>query len=375
MPEPFRFEFGGMEMTRRQVFLAGLCLFLAACAGPAPEGPALPTGEARPVGVLVLEREVRSVSIQAVGRLEGAETWDPAFELSGRIDRIHASEGDRVEKGDVLASLDQEVFVRQLEVREAALAVARAEWRSASEAYAHASFQLEKSYRLYEAGGLSETAYETARVETSRLKELLEQATQGRASAEALLALAQKQLSQTELKAPGPGKVLAVHLQAGDPVQAGRPVFSLGGNRLIARVGISQKDIERIAPGATARCRIGDRMVDGRVDSIGESLDMVSLTYPVEILLESPAGRPGMTVSAVLSAETLEGIWIPVDAVLSDGKPYVLVVESGRVRKRPVIERETDRDRVLVEGLSEGDRLIVRNAFLVDEGQAVVISK
>lgn len=362
-------------MVRKNGMIFFMCLLLAACAETAPGEKARQSTETRPVGVLVLEREVRTVSIEAVGRLEGAETWDPAFELSGRIDRVHASEGDRVEKGDVLASMDRETFVRQVEIREAALAGARAEWRSVSEAYAHASLQLEKSLRLYEAGGLSETAYETARVETRRLKEILEQAVQGRASAEALLALAQKQLSQTELQAPGPGKVLEVHLQAGDPVQAGRPVLSLGGDRLVARVGISQKDIERIAPGASARCRIGDGTVDGRVESIGEALDMASLTYPVEILLESPAGRTGMTVLAVLEAEALDGIWIPVDAVLSDGSPYVLVVESGQARKRPVREVQTDGDQVLVEGLSEGDRLIVRNLFLVDEGQPVVISE
>lgn len=299
--------------------------------------------------------EPGEAGLRASGTVEATES-DVGFQLAGRIERMHAGEGDRVTEGSVLALLDRReleaevgsleaavdqarAFLEELErgARPAELARAEAAVRAAREVLEERSRDAGRARRLFEGGAISREAMERAataqllaRASLDEAVESLElvregprreQVTAQRArlrQAEAALDRARVRLGNTELSAPFDGVVAVRHREPGEIVGPGTPVLTVRNlqDRWV-RIYVAGDAIGRVRLGQPAEIR-GDthpeRRYSGEVSFIGSEAEFtprnvqtteerIRLVYPVRIRITGDPDvdlKPGLPVDVVL---------------------------------------------------------------------------
>lgn len=280
---------------------------------------------------------------------------DLAFDVSERIVAIHAEEGAQVEKGALLAELDDAVFRHAVAEAEARVAAQRAtlarlqhgsrpeEIEAAEarlqEAKAHlrdAELTVRRIEKLARADASSkqeyddaQAAYRAAKARVDAAQQALDLAIEGpraediaaaRAqlrAAESALALAKHRLEDTKLYAPDRGTILVRILEPGAVVLPSTPVFTLAlADPVWVRAYLSERDLGRVRPGMKARITSDarpERPYEGWVGFISPTAEFTpktvetpdlrtSLVYRVRIYARDPDGslRQGMPVTAVV---------------------------------------------------------------------------
>jgi RND family efflux transporter MFP subunit len=248
-------------------------------------------------------------------------------------------------------------------------------------------------------------ASDHARRERRRLEGLLaEQAVPERrviearheeASADAAVTAAQRRLEQfrgtqraaasdrssvVELRSPIDGTVVAVDAAPGAFVEEGRNLFrvvDLG--RIWLQAQIPESDVSRVQ-GASGAWFTVDGFADpfevdaqrgGRLVALGGVVDPHTRTVPLVFEFDNPdsALRVGMFARVhVLTGAPVEGLAMPLTAVIDDGGQYVAYVQaSGEAfERRPLRLGIRDGDWVQVlDGLTPGERVVTRGAYQV----------
>jgi multidrug efflux pump subunit AcrA (membrane-fusion protein) len=139
---------------------------------------------------------------------------------------------------------------------------------------------------------------------------------------------------------------------------------------LLVRTGISA-DVELdAAPGVRYSARVSSIDVLPTPNSRGAVAYRVHLT--LQVPADAPAPRPGMSAVARLQVrEAADALSVPAAAVFTcDGRDCVWVRDAdGLARRRPVVIGASGADTLQVtEGLSEGERIVVRGVDRVTEG-------
>ncbi len=173
----------------------------------------------------------------------------------------------------------------------------------------------------------------------------------------------------------GGGSVLA----EGSHVSPGQLLLTVYDDSGWAAVGeVSEDDVDRVSPGQKARVSVAavKRTYPGVLRSVAPAPapGREAPSYRVRLDLEVPGEEKGLKsgMSAEISldlGETGPGVLVPDSAITGDeGRERVLVVEAGRVRSRRVKILGSDGVQAVVEGLSEGERVVIDPAR-VKEGQ------
>jgi cobalt-zinc-cadmium efflux system membrane fusion protein len=142
---------------------------------------------------------------------------------------------------------------------------------------------------------------------------------------------------------------------------------------------VPEPEVARIAASQQVRVRVPaiDATLEGVVDGIGSAVDATSRRLPVYIALKVPPARltPGM-LAEVQFAGSRDGLSVPVSAVLiKDGHRRVVYLQraDGKFEVREVRTGRSSGGRVaILEGLSAGERIVVKGALLLD-GEAELL--
>lgn len=171
------------------------------------------------------------------------------------------------------------------------------------------------------------------------------------------------------------GIVSEVMNKSGDVVGAGYPVLIVRSPEQIMRVGVTDDDLIRIEKfgNPVISIDLDGKITEAKLDDINRIPDESSRTYTVTVALDAKSvyliGKLG-TVSFELSRIT--GIWLPINHIQNDGEDYVYIVNSeNRVERRNIKLKELNNDKVRVEGLEDGNRVITIGNSIVKEGQQV----
>ena len=250
----------------------------------------------------------RKRKIVCTGRVEATEgEIDVMPQLSGELEEVRVTEGDRVEQGDLLATIDAKREHAAVSVAEANLEVAKAELDrvlagSREEDIQAAARAVESADALVEAhrarvDEMKERSVDTAILEeaTFQLKALEKKREAARHQYEALrrgplpediqtakaaVSLAEKQLEEgktnygyRQIVAAGKGVVLKVYCHAGDSVQAGRtPVVQIADtDNLRIRLEVDETEAHELDEGMEGAFKVRGsseevgRLVVGRI--------------------------------------------------------------------------------------------------------------
>ncbi len=350
----------------RALATAGLAALLAGCQ-KAPEPPA--ARAVRPVKTIAILPSGEGLERTFSGAVRAGQEAQLAFRVGGKVERILVEVGDEVRAEELLAALDRRDYEIAVRNTESNLASAQAAARKSESGY-------QRAKALYENSNISKDDLEQAEAQRNS----------DRAQAEALqsqLDQAKAQLSDTELKAPFAGAVSKKEIEPFENVAAGQAILSLVDPRALeVRLGLPENLIARVRRGEKVSVALESfpgRAFAGTVSEVGVALDPTTGTYPLTVALEAPGAevRPGMAAEVTLrfGFQGKRGIVVPTTALVEDIRTLersVWVVEGGAARKRPVTIGELVADGVeIVEGLREGETVVVAGAHRLEEGQPV----
>lgn len=306
------------------------------------------------------------------GRVESAKRSDVGFELSGSLQSLDVSEGETVQQGQALASLD----VSRLNAREneliAALNRAQADARLAQISLQRVS-ELVKA-KLAPQQGLDEA------------KATLEAAQAFVSEVDARLESLRVEKQKSTLIAPFDAQVITQLIDQGTVVNIGEPVFTLISiTNLEARFGLPENIAFGLSIGEQHQISLGETRFVGTVQSIAKQRTLATRTIDAVFSIDREGLLPEQLMALVsgdlvsISVELnvdKKGAWIPLSALSNGvrGLWTVLVYDSneGKLLARTVAVEHLDAERAFVSGaIRQGELVVVNGTHRFTPGQAV----
>ena len=202
------------------------------------------------------------------------------------------------------------------------------------------------------------------------------------AAAQGQLDSIKAQLDNTMVKAPISGIISQKYIEVGEMAMAGRPVAEIVNTRKIKiKVALTEFDIGKVFVGQEAEVTLtaypNEKFI-GKVYYVSPVADLVSKKFPVKIQLENPNGKikAGMVAEVKIVTKKQKNVLvIPKSAVFKEGEiEKVYVVENSKVKIKNIKTEVIDENRLKVlEGLSEGEEIIINGNYDLKEGDLVII--
>lgn len=295
------------------------------------------------------------VPVTAEGRIRARRNAELRFELTGRIARIHVEEGERVRRGERLATLDDREY--QVALEEAHANYLQALGQIAVEEdlddrngptpeRAILEDQLEELDRLERQGKITRDERRARELELgvdavkngAYRRELLE-VRSGLAKARAAEARAELDLERTVIRAPFDGVVTGLELDSGERVQTGDLLCTLVDDvDLEAEIGVLESDLASLRVGGRALLELPAlrETISATIAVISPEVDTESRTCEVLLRIRNDDGRvkPGMFVRASLAGRIHEDrLIVPRQAILTRSqRPMLFKIEDERSR-------------------------------------------
>lgn len=175
--------------------------------------------------------------------------------VAGTVDTVKSQAGDDVHKGQLLALLDPQVAQARLDIAGAKLTQARTQSDILADRLKAARSDAGKLRSAARAGAGSAHDADAA---AQKVRELQWQLQDDRAQvqiAQGQVGIARHQLAQHRITAPVAGRIIAVHIQAGDQLTAtSKPAFELFPDRQrVIRAELNQEYVAAVRPGMQAQ--------------------------------------------------------------------------------------------------------------------------
>jgi RND family efflux transporter MFP subunit len=272
----------------------------------------------------------------------------------GRVTRLDPFEGDLVEAGQELVTLDRTLLQAELD--------------KARATREHKRLDLARLEGLVKRNAVSEDEIAQARTALT--------------VAQAEERLLETRIAYTRIHAAFAGVITERLVEPGDFVAKNRHLLTLADpDSLVAEVSVSELILPLVRVGDPATVRIdalGDARFPARVLRIHPTLAQASRQAIVELALDPiPAGaRAGQFVRATLDTAAVQRLLVPFPALRRDraGEFVWLVDADGKASRRAVRSGLRFADRVeVLEGLMPGERVISRGFLVLAEGKAVKV--
>jgi RND family efflux transporter MFP subunit len=280
--------------------------------------------QTQPVPTVVVQSRSAGASAELEGVVQAVKQSVISAQASGRIATLVAKAGDKVRKGQVLATIDDREAVAGVQRSQAQINQADAEMRNAKANY-------ERTKDLQSKGFVSKAALDSAESQFKSASAARDHATAG---------AAQSSLAQgfTRVTAPFDGWVLQTMAEAGDLAVPGKPILTVYAPqplRAVVQVPASRAAIVR---GAAQTMVLTDDATQGMVPvsrSAVPSTDPVSQTTEWRFDLptkEASTLTPGQPVRVQFGSEKVDAnavLSVPASAVVRRGELTAVFVVAG----------------------------------------------
>ena len=320
-----------------------------------------------PLTVQVAQPVVRTVV--RTGRGQGALFAKESIILSnkreGYVQRVHVDFGDKVQKGQLLAEMEQEELALEVEVQESALKQAEANFIRAQAEYTRAQELAAENLIPEQRLDANEADYKVteARVRT----------------AEKILALARKRLRDTRIVSPVNGFVQERFINPGEYKQDASPLLELVVvNPLKLRSPVPERFAAVAETGMPLRVEVEalpGQVFEGVLTRMAARVDHRTRSLLIEAEIPNPDGklRPGYfaRITGVLGEE--DALFIPQTGLARfAGVERIFIVEDNVVTSREVTSGMEDDDWIeIAKGLAEGETVAVSALNRLADGMTV----
>ena len=337
-----------------------LCACLAAsCGGQSEEASEPPV---RPIKLVTVEETSNRFPVNYPAVIEAAQSSVLTFQVNGLLQELPVTEGQPVEKDQLIAKLDQRDYQNQ--------------FNSAKAQYDNAESEYQRAQRLSEQNAIS--------------RSVLEQRRSQRDIAKAQFDTAKKALDDTELRAPFTGQIAEISVENFQNVNAQQAIVtlqSIGNVEAVidvpARILAYVPQINPVDTTVTLDAAPNVKIPAIFKEATGQA-DPTTQTYRARFTFSPPDNLlilPGMTGAVestfvYLGDQYDLGVSVPTSAVLAEGDDrFVWVVdqETMTVSKRIVAisEDRFGEEVAITEGLGDGEVIAGAGASYLQEGMKV----
>ncbi|MFH1848184.1 MAG: efflux RND transporter periplasmic adaptor subunit [Candidatus Omnitrophota bacterium] len=275
-----------------------------------PEGMTLSMGAGEeipqePILVKVYKVQKRDFedNLPILGTIKGFKEINLKFESSGMVDSFNFREGERVEEGEIIATINQKDALLKLKYNE---------------------IEYRKHKTLYEIGAITKTKVDQVRLE---------------------LESAKRELDKTYLYAPRNGVLGTKDVEVGEVVSYTDQIATLiDDSEVLVEVGVIEKDIGKVRVGQRATVVVDtypDKKFEGHVDNISPVIEGKARTQTAKIKVKNEETflMPGMFARSIIAVYAKEGaIVIPNGALDKTEDGYITYV----VQKTEAQEAEAE---------------------------------
>jgi membrane fusion protein (multidrug efflux system) len=303
-------------------------------------------------------------SINGTGTIGPGERVTVSVEVPGRILALPIEDGSVVEKGQLLGQIDDTDI--RLQIDEARSAVSQERVNLAQEEY-------ERQQRLFDSGVVTRSILDQTRQQYLSLDSAYN-------STQAKIRQLRQHLTKTRVAAPISGRVAQKFVNQGEFVGPGSPLVALENMEdVLVKLELADRDIVKIEKGQTVEVTTDafpDRVFEGIVDKMASAAHPVTRTFQVEVRIDNHDGslRSGMIASLHIVLEKSRGLVVPSEALIDriEGEAVVFVVADQIARRTKIrLGKSFDREVEVLDGLAEGDDVVVYGKEQVKDGQSI----
>ncbi|MGC9403175.1 efflux RND transporter periplasmic adaptor subunit [Vibrio genomosp. F10 str. 9ZC157] len=321
-------------------------------------------------------------SMTFIGRAEAVDDTNITAQVTGYLQSQHFEEGQMVEEGDLLFTIEPSQF-------EVKVTTSKAELARADSDLIKAKLDFERGKRLLPKGSISKADFDALSANLRGAQAMVEAAT-------AQVRLAQVNLSYTQIMAPFSGRISDSKASKGDLVSPSSGVLTtlVSLDPIHASFNVSERD--RLGIGletASGNLSANNKDIDvsitlengtkfehiGVLDYLGNRINTSTGTIDMRALIPNPEHKlfPGQHVRVELHAEnTVQVIAIPRKAVQSDLEgDFVMLVTEGNVIERRNIElgAQTPEGVIVPFGLNGNEQVVVQGLQRIRNGMPVQV--
>ncbi|WP_172572805.1 efflux RND transporter periplasmic adaptor subunit [Vibrio vulnificus] len=333
---------------------------------------------------LVVTQEVLMLDYQTsntyIGRVEAVEDTNITAQVSGYLKARHFEEGQLVEKGALLYTIEPSSFEAQVASAKASLAQAKASLKKAE-------LDHQRGKNLLPRGSISQSEFDALTAGLLGAQAQLE-------AANAQLKLADVNLSYTQIRAPFSGRISDSKVSTGDLVSPSSGILTtlVSLDPIHTAFSISERErlalgIERIkGDGSTPSAGVEVQLQLengkeyphlGRLDYLGNRIDTKTGTIALRAVVANPDHQllPGQHIKVNLREKQAKSVVVvPRRAVQTDLEGhFVMVMTQGEVAERRNVSlgAQVEQGVVIREGLTQDDVVITQGLQRVRNGMQV----
>ena len=375
-------DIGGKEVNlqnRKVKIVLGLLLAVCVIIGyriysniQADRARAAKMSQSRSIAVVTAHPVRRTIvpQLHFSGSLDPEWQAQVAAKVDGRLEKVYVHEGDRVEKGQVLAILEQMDT-------DANLLSAKGSYLDAQTSLRKAETDLARYEKLYATGAVSQQVVDDYRFARDNAAAKLEAA---RGSLQGM----ESKAAGTVVTAPADGIVAKRFYQEGYYAKAGTPLFAIADiSMLKTTIHIPEGQVTGVKVGNEADIALpaypGKKLV-GKITRIAPVADLPAHTFAAEVSVDNSEGLlAGVYANVSLIGEPREQVLtIPMNAiVMRDDQQTVFVADAQGVVQRRVLALGYSDDKVaeVLSGLDEKDTIVVEGHNKLREGSRINLEK
>ena len=247
--------------------------------------------EAFPVKVFKVKRIDFKDTLPAMGNVKGFKEIDLKFQVAGMLESFNFEEGEKIQEGDIIASLVQRDALLKLKYSE---------------------IELSKNQKLFDIGAVNQLKYDQSKLEYES---------------------ARSELDKTNIYAMSNGLLGSKLMDAGSYVTPNDKIGTfINIDRVYAEFNIIEKDMAKVALGQKAEVFVDaypNKSFTGTIDRISPIVEGRSRTQNIKAEIDNREGllKPGMFVRALIATyEKKDAIIIPSSSLRKKDADYMVYV-------------------------------------------------
>lgn len=324
------------------------------------------------------------------GRVVARRASFLGFEHQGLLAEVRVEEGDRVKKGDILATLNVTRYQAQHRELLADLTLNFATWKETKARLGLAQVTAKRRKSLLKSNNVSRQRYDEALFNEKALQSKLSANDAAIEKVKAAIALIEVDIKLSKIFAPFDGMIVERLVDEGAALAAGTSVVRLIEDSVMeVRIGVPTKIAQRLNKAASYDIEIDGRTYPGKLRTVLSVLDVETRAVPAIFEIKDETGS-GSLRSGQLARIRIdytvpeEGFWLPISALIGGRRglwnAMALELEDKvqnlyRVSRREVQVLHSEAERAYVRGaIKNGDQIISDGLHRVVPGQVVRLS-
>lgn len=293
------------------------------------------------------------------GKVEEIKDVQLSFRVGGPINKLSVDEGDYINKGDIIAEIDERDYLINFNKAKANYSQVKSEFKRYKELYKINKICANNFEKFETAFLMAENAYKNA----------------------------ENALNDTKLKAPFSGYIFKKQVDNFETVSPGMPIVSIiDMSKMEISIHLSDSQLEKLERLEKANCNIQGAEVNNipvKLKSVNKKSNGADL-YEVKFILNNSnnAIRPGMAANVVIEYGNNNGRnpLLPIQSVFSkNNNSYVWIYNTTTsiVKKQKVkIGNLNNNGRIeIISGIKEGDMVISAGVHSLTDNQKVQLIK